>query len=222
MQPTINISEEIRQKWSQTIIGAITARVTVIESPEKLKKLLSSTAEKINKRLKIEDISQLPPIKQGRKAYKAFGKDPARYRLASEALLRRILKGKGMYFVNNIVEINNLVSIESGFPICAFDLEKVHNPINFRIGKKDEPYQGIGRGTLNIENLPVFSDSGGAFGSPTSDSERVQITPETRWLNMNIVSFSGKENLEYYLEKLKKYLQEFAEAEEVECEITGI
>jgi len=221
MQPTINISEEIRQKWPQTALGSITARVTVTESPEKLKELLSSTAEKINKRLKIEDVSQLPPIKQGRKAYKAFGKDPARYRLASEALLRRILKGKGMYFVNNIVEINNLVSLESGFPICAFDLEKVNNPITFRIGKKDEAYQGIGRGPLNIENLPVFSDSEGALGSPTSDSERVQITPETRWLNMNIVSFSGQENLEFYLESLKRYLEGFAEAEIINKKITG-
>src|SRR6056297_1222973 len=222
MKPTLNISEEISQTWAKTVIGSITARIVVTESPEKLIEKLNQAALEKRENLEIKDISQLPPINEGRKAYKAFGKDPARYRLASEALLRRILKGKGMYFVNNIVEINNLVSIESGFPICAFDLEKVHNPINFRIGKKDEPCQGIGRGTLNIENLPVFSDSGGAFGSPTSDSERVQITPETRWLNMNIVSFSGQENLEYYLEKLKKYLQEFAEAEEVECEITGI
>jgi DNA/RNA-binding domain of Phe-tRNA-synthetase-like protein len=221
MEPRLNISEEIRQTWPKTVIGSITARIVVTESPEKLKEKLIQAAREKRENLEINDISQLPPIKQGRKAYKAFGKDPARYRLASEALLRRILKGKEMYFVNNLVEINNLVSIESGFPICAFDLEKVNNPITFRIGKTDEPYQGIGRGTLNIENLPVFSDSEGAFGSPTSDSERVKITKETRWLNMNIVSFSGQENLEYYLEKLKKYLEEFAEAEEVENEITG-
>lgn len=221
MKPTLNISEEISQIWPKTVIGSITATIVVTESSEKLKEKLTQTAEEKKEKLKIEDISQLPPIKQGRKAYKAFGKDPARYRLASEALLRRILKGKGMYFVNNLVEINNLVSIESGFPICAFDLEKVNNPITFRIGKKDEPYQGIGRGPLNIENLPVFSDSEGAFGSPTSDSERVKITDETSRMNMNIVSFSGEDNLEYYLEKLKKYLEEFAEAEIINREITG-
>src|SRR6056297_85526 len=221
MQPTINISEEISQTWAKTVIGSITARIVVTESPEKLIEKLNQAALEKRENLEIKDISQLPPINEGRKAYKAFGKDPARYRLASEALLRRILKGKEMYFVNNLVEINNLVSIESGFPICAFELEKIHDPITFRTGKKDEAYQGIGRGPLNIENLPVFSDSEGAFGSPTSDSERVKITPETRWLNMNIVSFSGQENLEFYLESLKRYLEGFAEAEIINKKITG-
>ena len=37
--------------------------------------------------------------------------------------------------------------------------------INFRIGKEGEKYQGIGKEIINIENLPVFADDLGAYGS---------------------------------------------------------
>ena len=219
MNKHIEISEEIKSLWPATAIGSITAEVSVKESDEDLKEALNKEAKKLRQSITIEEISELPQIQSGRKAYKAFGKAPARYRLSSEALLRRILKGQGMYFVNNIVEINNLLSIQSFHPICAFDREKIDYPIMFRLGKKDEIYNGIGRGQLNIENLPVFADCRGALGSPTSDSERVKITPHTTLLHMNIISFNGEETLSQHLNSLKKLLETYAEARDGEQSI---
>jgi len=219
MNKFIEISEQIKSLWPATAIGSITAEVSVKESDEELKRALSEEAEKFRQSTVVEEISKIPQIQSGRKAYKAFGKAPARYRLSSEALLRRSIKGQGMYFVNNIVEINNLLSIQSFHPICAFDREKIDYPIMFRLGKKNEIYHGIGRGELNIENLPVFADCRGALGSPTSDSERVKITPHTTLLHMNIVAFDGKNSLGQHLTSLKQLLERYAEAKNLERQI---
>jgi len=215
----ITISDSLKSKWFNIAIGSLQANIVVKESDQNLIDKIDNACNDFASIHKIEDISQLQVIKDSRKAYKALGKDPARYRLSSEALLRRIVKEKGIYKINNIVDINNLLSIESFYSICAFDISKLHSPIKFTIGTKEDEYYGIGRGLLNIENLPVFEDQISKFGSPTSDSERVKITDETSSISMNIISFSGTADLELQLLKLKELLIEYAEAKNVESRI---
>jgi len=216
---SLQIDEKLKKRWPIIAIGSIQCDVHVEESGDELKTELLSLSENIKNSLKREDISKLPPIHEARKAYRALGKDPARYRLSSEALLRRIVNGKGLFFVNNIVEINNMVSLKSHQPICAFDSSQLQPPIRFTIGKTDDIYYGIGRGMMNIENLPVFEDQKGKFGSPTSDSERVKIQFSTQKLWMNIVSFSGEIQLEENLSELEKYLRKFGYAENIQSKI---
>ncbi len=215
----IKISKKLKLKWNTIAIGSIQADIIVKPSDELLIEKLDAACNNFSNKHKVEDISQLKPINDSRKAYKAFGKDPARYRLSSEALLRRIVKEKGIYKINNIVDINNLLSITSYYSICAFDISKLQAPIEFTIGTKEDKYFGIGRGLLNIENLPVFEDQLGKFGSPTSDSERVKITNDTTSISMNIISFSGIVDIEFQLNQLKEYLIQFAEAKNIESGI---
>lgn len=216
----ITISDLIKEKLNNCAIGSIQANIVVKPSCIELTKELDEACEFVTNNLKVEDISKQEVISASRKAYKILGKDPARYRLSSEALLRRIVREKGVYRINNIVDINNLISIKSHFPICAFDISKLQGKIQFTIGTKEDEYYGIGRGLLNIENLPVFEDEIGKFGSPTSDSERVKITNETTYLSMNIVSFIGSKNLEYYLIQLKDCLVKYADATNIELNIS--
>ncbi|NCB08889.1 MAG: hypothetical protein EOM73_12070, partial [Bacteroidia bacterium] len=141
--------------------------------------------------LKLEEISRIPAVSASRKAYKACGKDPARYRLSAEALLRRVVNRGEIYHVNNVVDLLNLVSISTGFSIGGYDAEKIAGEIVFGIGEKDEPYEGIGRGELNIEGMPVFRDGTGAFGTSTSDSVRTSVTPETSRFLMVLVDYGN-------------------------------
>lgn len=212
----ITISDSLKSKWFNIAIGSLQANIVVKESDQNLIDKIDNACNDFASIHKIEDISQLQVIKDSRKAYKALGKDPARYRLSSEALLRRIVKEKGIYKINNIVDINNLMSIKSYYSICAFDISKLEPPIKFTIGTKEDEYYGIGRGLLNIENLPVFEDQISKFGSPTSDSERVKVTNETKSISMNIISFSGNVNLDSYLNELKENLIQFANAQNIE------
>lgn len=119
------------------------------------------------------------PIAGGvRRLFKSVGIDPTRYRPSAEALVRRVLKNQGLYHVNSIVDINNICSIESLFPLGAYDNDRIDGDITIRLGHEDEAYQGIGR-EINIAGKLVSADGEGAFGSPIADSDRTKITEDT-------------------------------------------
>ena len=171
--------------------------------------------------LKIEDISKIPAIAASRKAKKAFGKDPARYRLSAEALLRRMVNRGEIYQINNVVDLLNLVSVSTGFSIGGYDVEKISGKVEFGIGRTNEPYQGIGRGELNIEFMPVFRDDLGAFGTPTSDSVRTSVLLETKRFLMIIIDYSSESNLNEATNLAIDLLNKFAGAKNMECKIVG-
>ena len=169
--------------------------------------------------LKTEDIRHNKAIAAAREAYKACGKDPARYRLSSEALLRRVVSGKGLYQINNVVDLLNLVSISTGFSIGGYDESKVVGDIRMGIGQAGELYQGLGRGDLNIEGMPVFRDGNGAFGTSTSDSERTGVSDNTKRFLMVIVSYNGVDGVEEATKMALEYLTNFASSAQFETEI---
>lgn len=191
----ITISPELKICCPRLKLACIEADVTIAETSLELQSDIHRQIGKLNDALALEDISKLPAIEASRKAYKACGKDPARYRLSAEALLRRIVSGKGLYQINNVVDQLNLVSITSGFSIGGYDAAQIQGDIIFGIGRSEEPYSGIGRGELNIENLPVFRDKLGAFGTPTSDSQRTEVSSETKRFLMILIDFWASEQL---------------------------
>ncbi len=174
----------------------MTAQVTTGASPEALTADLRACEEEILHLAEPTAVLAAPEIRATRGAYKALGKDPARYRGSAEALLRRIVAGKGLPRINAVVDIINLVSVESRMPLGLYDLEKVSGEVAFRAGRAGETYKGIGKYDLNLEGLPVFCDDVGPFGSPTSDSERTMVTLETCRILAVIVSFSGENDLD--------------------------
>jgi DNA/RNA-binding domain of Phe-tRNA-synthetase-like protein len=208
----ICISEKLKSLCPKLRLGCIEADVIVAESVDKLNAEINSQITQIKQTLVIEDISKIPVIAASRKAYKACGKDPARYRLSAEALLRRVVSGKDLYQINNVVDQLNLVSITSGFSIGGYDAAKIQGDINFGIGLADEPYSGIGRGELNIENLPVFRDELGAFGTPTSDSQRTEVTGQISRFLMIIIDFGGDDQLESAKQMAISLLKEYCRA----------
>jgi DNA/RNA-binding domain of Phe-tRNA-synthetase-like protein len=166
----------------------------------------------LSEKIKIENIKDLPAISASRKAYKDCGKDPARYRLSAEALLRRIINRNEIYQINNVVDLLNLVSISTGYSIGGYDADKIEGDIVYGIGEANEPYIGIGRGELNIENIPVFRDSIGAFGTPTSDSLRTSVTSETKRFLMIIIDFAASPKLAEATSFAKELLLKYAQA----------
>lgn len=133
--------------------------------------------------------------------------------MSSEALLKRIVKGNDLYKVNNIVDINNLVSLYSCYSVGSYDVNNIDECINFTFGAPGEKYNGIGKGDVNLENLPVFEDSRGKFGSTTSDSTRAMITKDTKHIIMNIISFNGDEDLDMYINYASSLLKNYANAD---------
>jgi DNA/RNA-binding domain of Phe-tRNA-synthetase-like protein len=215
----ISVSSELKEKVKELQLFCIESDVVLRTTPDELWDLITDTCKELNSKVKIEEISALPAVQASRRAYKAAGKDPARYRLSAEALLRRAIKEKELYRINNVVDLLNLVSIESGFSIGGYDAESISGEVEFGIGRKDEPYTGIGRGPLNIEGLPVFRDDLGAFGSPTSDSERTSVTDGTRRFLMVIIGFGATHLLQEAGERAVALLKRFAQAENIEIKV---
>jgi DNA/RNA-binding domain of Phe-tRNA-synthetase-like protein len=215
----VSVSEELKTRVPELTLSCIECDVEVQNENMELRAEMDKKSGELASSLRVEDISRLPAIAASRRGYKACGKDPARYRLSAEALLRRVVQGKGLYNVNNVVDLLNLVSVSTGFSIGGYDANKIKGEAVFGIGRENEPYTGIGRGELNIESLPVFRDGLGAFGTPTSDSVRTSVTAGSQRFLMIIVDFGALPELEKATELAVTLLKKYAHAGNFEIKI---
>jgi len=210
----LTIDATLKAKCPKTVLGWISAQVEAPPSSPALLAELDNCQEAILTLPEPRAVLESPQILATRAAYKALGKDPARYRGSAEALLRRLIAGKGLPRINAVVDIINLVSVESRLPIGLYDLARVSGDIVFRAGRAGETYKGIGKYDLNLEGLPVFCDSIGPHGSPTSDSERTMVTSETKKVLAVIISFGGKEGLDRWTQRMSELFVKYAAGRE--------
>lgn len=152
-----------------------------------------------------------PAIAATREAYRRCGKDPSRYRPSAEALRRRLLRGLELYRIDTLVDLINLVSLRTGYSIGGFDADKIQgNALTLGIGRAEEPFEGIGRGVLNIEDLPVWRDALGGIGTPTSDNERTKMGLATRRILVIVNGYSGRDGLEEAARMTQQLLRRYA------------
>lgn len=203
----IKISEDLLSKITDFKIGVVSFSATIINH-EDLKSLINNIEQKIREKYALNEVLMIPNIKAARTGYKLLGKDPSRYRLAVESLFRRIVKGNSLYQINNLVDLGNILSLKTMRSVAVLDGDQIKGNILVRIGK-NEKYEGIGRGNLNIEKIPVYCDDLGPFGSPTSDTKRTMVTVNTKNILLFIISFNGElglqEDINYCIELYQQY-----------------
>lgn len=211
MRKNLVIDSRMKELWPAVRVGCLQYQVQVEKkNPELWAYLKKEIYKKAKDAIFDYGVNEISNIKESRAAYKAFGKDPSRYRVSSEALIRRIGQGKGLYEVNTVVDVNNLISIESGFSAGSYDTARMGEDLVFRIGEAGETYKGIGKEEIKIDALPVLADEQGAIGSSTSDSERAMITEDAQEVLTLIYSFSDNQDLEKALESGRRYLEQYA------------
>ena len=209
----IIVSQEIESVCPEFVGAAVEAMVVNTPYSQELWDEIHVLEERFRKELTTESLKDLPSIAATRRVYKACGKDPSRYRPASEQLIRRMLQGKELYQIDTLVDLINLASIAYGYSIGGFDADKfVGDTLTLGVGREGEPYEGIGRGMLNIAGLPVYRDAEGGIGTPTSDHERTKITLGTTHLVVLINGYDGNEqrvtaNAQFIQDLLRKYTQ---------------
>lgn len=207
----LEIAPSLKERLPSLAVGALSARVRVTEHDPALWQEIERVAGRYAG-LTMDQVRQFPPVRAMREAYRLLGNDPTRYRGSSEALLRRLVQGKGLYQVNTLVDINNLISLESQHPAGTFDLKGVEPPVVFRRGEPGESYTGIGRGSINLAGIPLFADRRGPFGSTTSDSERAMVRLETEQMLMVVIAFDGSGRLPAVLDRAAELLTRHAHA----------
>lgn len=210
MLPKIVIDKRIVSACPDMKIALIRAEVTNCETGSELWAEIEAECAEIVSKYELLAVNKRPAVAQTRALYRALGKDPNRYRVASEALCRRAIRGLGLYRINALVDIINLVSLKSGYAISGLDADKiVGDTLTMGVGEAGEVYEGIGRGPLNIEGLPVYRDQLGGVATPTSDEERTKITLDTTTVQMNINAFGEEmpidEAVEWSVDLFKRY-----------------
>ena len=190
----IIVSQEIESVCPTFVGAAVEAQVVNTPYSKELWDEIHALEDRFRQELTTESLKDLPSIAATRRVYKACGKDPSRYRPASEQLIRRMLQGKELYQIDTLVDLINLASIAYGYSIGGFDADKfVGDTLTLGVGREGEPYEGIGRGMLNIAGLPVYRDAEGGVGTPTSDHERTKMTLSTTHLVVLINGYDGNE-----------------------------
>ena len=216
----INIDPRILEACPETHIGLVRARVVNDETCDELWSEIEAAADEIKQRYELLMVNERPAIAATRRLYRALGKDPSRYRVASEALCRRIIRGLGLYRLTTLIDVVNLVSIKSGYPISGLDRDRiVGDTLTMSVGTAEDIYNGIGRGLLNIEGMPVYRDAAGPIATPTSDEERTKFTEQTTHVQININAFSPEMPLDAAVDWMAELLKKYAHATDVE---TGI
>lgn len=210
MLPKIIIDDRITAACPEMKVGLIRASVKNSDTSAELWNEIEKECADVVAQFELLAVNKRPAVAQTRALYRALGKDPNRYRVASEALCRRAIRGLGLYRINTLVDVINLVSLKSGYAISGLDADKiVGDTLTMGVGMAGEHYEGIGRGTLNIEGLPVYRDEMGGIATPTSDEERTKLTLETVTLQMNINAFGEEmpmdEAISWSIDLLKRY-----------------
>lgn len=183
----ILFDDSIRAAAPGLLVVTVEADVDNPPTSDALWYMIERAAESIASVTALSDVNRRPAIRATREAYKALGKEPNRYRPSAEALTRRVVKGMGLYRIDTLVDLINLISLQSGYSIGGFDLDRIQgDTLTLGVGREGEPFDAIGRGPLNIASMPVYRDSIGGIGTPTSDNERTKLGPDTRRLLMCI------------------------------------
>ncbi len=214
----MNISFEdiIKEKCPSLSVMLVEADVVNAPTSVELEAVLDDVCMEIAGRYQLGEINKRPGIAATRAAYKALGKEPNRYRPANEQLCRRVVRGLGLYRVNALVDVINVMSLWSGYAIGGFDADKIKgDTLTLGVGRHEEPYEGIGRGPLNIENMPVFRDEVGGVGTPTSDNERTKLSLDTRRLVMTVNMYGEEMPPAKFAEMATGLLERFASATDI-------
>lgn len=209
----IIVSEEIRKACPLFVGATVSITLRNTQYDDVLWKEINNSLNEYRQHYTTESIKNMPAIQATRNIYKTLGKDPSRYRPSGEALVRRTLQGKNLYQVDTVVDLINLASIVYGYSIGGFDADKIEgDTLTLGVGREGEPYEGIGRGLVNISCLPVYRDAVGGIGTPTTDNERTKISLNTTHLLAIVNGYDGdKEQVEQCAIYIKKLAERFVE-----------
>lgn len=210
----ITVSEEIKKACPIFKGAAVYAEVINTTFSEGLWEEINAFAQELISTTEPEDIKQQPAIAATREVYKRCGKDPSRYRPSAEALRRRLMRGLALYQIDTLVDLINLVSLRTGYSIGGFDADKIQGTnLELGIGRAEEPFEGIGRGVLNIEGLPIYRDDAGGIGTPTSDNERTKMDRGTKHILAIVNGYSGQDGLKEAAEMIQELLKKYASSD---------
>lgn len=217
----VTLDPDIEQTLPMLQLGVVQATPMFVQPHDPaLWAMLDELGERLRMEYAGKAAAERPAIAATRRAYRALGDDPTHYRPANEALLRRVLSHRAFPQINTAVDMNNYVSLESGFALGCYDMAQVQGAVVARRGARGEQYAPIGKPVVDASNRLVLADDLGIFGSPTADSQRTMVTLDTRDVLFVIFAFEARPNeVAHALDRAVDLLSRFGRATIVERRI---
>ena len=107
-------------------------------------------------------------------------KPTGRGKPASEYLVRTAEEG-GIRSINLPVDVCNVISLHSGFPISVVDLDLAQPPLSISIAPAGTSYVfNPGGQEIDVSGLVCLNDATGPCGNAVKDSQRTKTRDETR------------------------------------------
>ncbi len=177
----IELDEEVRQRFDVPLrsLKLKGLDLAVMRFDERFR---DEVYAELKKRYTLDSVKDDPVFRAYRDFYWRIGIDPTKVRPSSEALVRRILQGKGLPSINPLVDVCNLVSALTGITFSAFDLDKISGEVRMTWSRVGERFVGIGTGEIELtgRELVLRDDLGPISIYPYRDSERTKTSLETR------------------------------------------
>lgn len=217
MKKNVSIDKELLTVYPEIRLGFLCFHADVKEPDEQFwTHMNTDVLPSVRSAIEGKEWNEIAGIRGSRLAYKAFGRNPGRYRVSSEALIRRVRRGDELYHVNSVVDVNNLISVKSGLSVGSYDISKIHGDVVLRKAEHGEGYTGIGKEFLDMENMLVLADDDGIFGSSMSDSTRAMVTETAKDILVVIYCFENDIYLEALLNESRLAFEQYTSATDVE------
>ena len=189
------IDEEVKDRFPDlNVLLTEIDSVKVSEYSQELEEFKLEICDKLRKRYRLESLKDDPLVKTYRSFFWRIGIDPTKIRPAAEALLRRILSGRGIPRINTLVDSYNRASAESGIALAAFDLEKIDGDMVMRFAREGEEFHGIGMKkpkTLRGGEIVVADSSRLVAIYPYRDAEYSKVTLRTEKVCLMVCGVPG-------------------------------
>jgi DNA/RNA-binding domain of Phe-tRNA-synthetase-like protein len=171
--------------------------VTILLQSDSLEVFKPEVYAIAQKQWDLDRLKENPTFRAYRDFFWKLGIDPTKIRPASEALIRRILRGNSLPKINTFVDAYNLASISTAIPFGAFDLDKMRGTLTMREALKDEKFLGIGmENPINLAGGEVVIQDEERLIAiyPYRDADYSKVSSSTRNVFLMVCGVPGISN----------------------------
>lgn len=192
---TLEIERSLRDRYHglQVIVEYVDG-VRVDKSDGELRAFQEIVCREVTRKYSLESLKDVAIFRSYRDFFWRVGIDPTKIRPAAEALVRRILSGKPLPMISNVVDSYNLASIKTEVALAVFNRDELKGNLLMRTAEKGEQFCGIGMSEpMELSGIEiVISDAEKLVAVyPYRDADRSKVSTATKNLLILVCGVPG-------------------------------
>jgi len=191
----LEIEPSLRQRFPglQVIVEYVDG-VRVEGSGRELQGFKEIVCADVKRKYSLETLKDVAVFRSYRDFFWNAGIDPTKIRPAAEALVRRILAGKPIPLINNVVDSYNLASIKTEVALAAFNRDELKGGLLMRTGKSGEQFLGIGMNEvmqLEGREIVICDEEKLVAVYPYRDADKSKVSSGTKNVMLLVCGVPG-------------------------------